>query len=92
MSAVRFITPPEKEANHLIDAQKEAKDSEIFQKIVLKDLKKVEFPFTDDSEDYFHINLKTRELIVHQYTGMVLSEVKHPFSVLASSLGLTLHT
>ena len=92
LSAVRFITPPKKEANHLIGAQKEAKDSELFQKIVLKDLKKVEFPFTDDSEDYFHINLKTRELIVHQYTGMVLSEVKHPFSVLASSLGLTLHT
>ena len=99
LSLEKFSLLPEQEVNHDREFPKEAtktkiqpKDLPVFQNISLKNIKLVEFPFSDDPEDYFLVNLKSKELVIHQYTGAILSEVKHPFVTLTSSLSMKLHT
>lgn len=64
----------------------------VFRNTPLKKLKILEFPFSKDDQDYFYLKLKDREIVVHQYSGIVLSNVQYPFFALASSLSLFLHT
>ncbi len=99
LSFEKFSLLPEKKTNHTIsfsDNQNSNKlsvgDFELFQNISLDQIKTIEFPFSKDPEDYFTVNLKNRELLVHQYSGSILSEIKHPFTSLALSISLTLHT
>jgi sulfite reductase (NADPH) flavoprotein alpha-component len=70
----------------------EAKKTSIFKNTFLSDIKKIEFPFTDDPEEYFIIELKDREIEVNQVTGAVVSEKRSPFTVQLSALSLDLHT
>ncbi|PWJ60466.1 sulfite reductase (NADPH) flavoprotein alpha-component [Dyadobacter jejuensis] len=65
---------------------------EIFTKTPLADLQSIDFPFSDDVEDYYTLKLKDRELNVNQVTGEVLSEVRYPMSVILTELSLDLHT
>lgn len=58
----------------------------------LAELRKLNFPFTEFPEDYYEISLKEKEVLVQQYTGEIVSEVKYPFVALASNLSLQLHT
>jgi sulfite reductase (NADPH) flavoprotein alpha-component len=67
-------------------------NSILFQNNTLNEVRKLTFPFSEDSEDYYQLALNDRELVVHQYTGEVLSEVHYPFAQLASRLSLQLHT
>ena len=67
-------------------------DFPVFQNTFLSDVKKVDFPFSEDETDYFQIALKDKEIWVHQYSGIIVSEVKYPFLQLASALSLQLHT
>ena len=64
----------------------------VFRNTPLKKLKILEFPFSKDDQDYFYLKLKDREIVVHEYSGIVLSNVQYPFFALASSLSLFLHT
>lgn len=64
----------------------------LFQNLTLNEVRKFIFPFSEDSEDYFQIALDDRELLVHQYTGEIISEVYYPFVQLASRLSMQLHT
>lgn len=73
-------------------AQKNVKDFESFKNISLSDVQTIEFPFSEDVEDYYNITLKNREVAVNQITGVVIAESKYPFSVLAANLSMTLHT
>ena len=70
----------------------EAKKTSIFKTTLLSDVKKIEFPFTDDPEEYYIIELKDREIEVNQVDGTVLSEKRSPFTVQLSALSLDLHT
>ncbi|GEQ85129.1 hypothetical protein ULMS_06370 [Patiriisocius marinistellae] len=58
----------------------------------LNDLKKLTFPFSEDEEDYFIVALKNKEVLVHQFTGEIMSDVPYPFVAVASQLSLNLHT
>ncbi|NMH87397.1 PepSY domain-containing protein [Flavivirga algicola] len=69
-----------------------SKDFSPFSRLSLKDIERVEFPFSEAVEDYFFIKLKDRELLVNQYTGRIVSEQKSNFIALASSWSLLLHT
>jgi len=40
----------------------------------LTDVTKIEFPFSDDPEEYFIIHLKDKEIEVNQVTGAVVTE------------------
>ena len=63
-----------------------------FHAISLSQLKRLEFPFSTDPEDYFLVELQDKELLVHQYTGEVLSEADYPLVRLFSDISMSLHT
>jgi len=65
---------------------------DIFKNTKLNELVSLEFPFSDDIEDYFLVKLKNKELLVHQYSGEIISN--HKFSFLKNTLdwSLFLHT
>ena len=67
-------------------------DITIFKNTKLSEVHSIEFPFSEDAEDYFTLKLKDREITVNQITGDVLSEVKYPIAVLINNLSLNLHT
>ena len=67
-------------------------DIPFFAETSLADIRKVEFPFSDDPEEYYLIALQNREVEVNQYTGEIVSRGDYPFITLASRLSLVLHT
>ncbi|KAF2336849.1 PepSY domain-containing protein [Flavobacterium daemonense] len=70
----------------------EAKKTSVFEKTLLKDVKKIEFPFTDDPEEYYIIELKDREIEVNQVTGAIITEKLSPMTVQLAALTLDIHT
>lgn len=69
-----------------------AKTTSVFKTTLLSDVKKIEFPFTDDPEEYYIIELKDREIEVNQVTGAVISEKLSPMTIQFADLSLDLHT
>lgn len=65
---------------------------ELFQNTPLTKVKNIEFPFSEDIEDYFLVQLHDRELQIHQYTGKTISTYQFPLVALASEWSLLLHT
>ncbi|WP_125721845.1 PepSY domain-containing protein [Flavobacterium ustbae] len=68
------------------------KTTSIFNTTLLSNVKKIEFPFTDDPEEYYIIELKDREVEVNQVTGTVISEKLSPMTAQFAALSLDLHT
>lgn len=60
--------------------------------INLNDLKYVQFPFSDSAEDYYLIKTNQSEVLLHQYTGQVISEVKASHLSTFKSINYQLHT
>ncbi|WP_438711498.1 PepSY domain-containing protein [Aquimarina muelleri] len=99
LSLEKFSLLPSHTAEHQIDYEnikttpkKQIKDFIIFNQVTLKNLRAVEFPFSDDPEDYFNVKLSNKELIINQFTGQILSTIEYPFVKLASHWSLILHT
>lgn len=67
-------------------------DFEVFKTTHLDEVIRIEFPFSDDVEDYFLLQLKDREVLVNQFTGEVLSEKYYPLSKMVSYYSLIFHT
>lgn len=67
-------------------------DFNIFKNTSISEVQTIEFPFSDDVEDYFTVKLENRELVVNQFTGEILSEIPYSKTTLLTSLGLDLHT
>ncbi|TLV03885.1 PepSY domain-containing protein [Dyadobacter luticola] len=68
------------------------KDFAVFQNIKLSDVQSIEFPFSEDVEDYYTLKLNDREITVNQITGEILGEVKYPAALRLTELSLDLHT
>ncbi len=64
----------------------------IFKQTLLSDVKKIEFPFSDDPEEYYIIQLNDREIEVNQVTGAVVTEKISPMRSQLALLSLNLHT
>ena len=97
LSTEKFDLLPDAKIKHNYDeiaTHRTAPDSleNIFETTSLAELRKLSFPFSADEEDYFELALKDRELLVHQYSGAVISEVSYPFVILASRWSLKWHT
>jgi sulfite reductase (NADPH) flavoprotein alpha-component len=99
LSLVRFGVFTEKKITHNIDfdnIQSEPASNlaefAIFKNTQLSEVQSIEYPFSDDPEDYFTLKLKDREIVVNQFTGETLSEVRYPITVVLSNLSLDLHT
>jgi sulfite reductase (NADPH) flavoprotein alpha-component len=69
-----------------------AKNILFFKETMLKEVRQVEFPFSEDPEEYFQIALNDREIRVNQQTGKIISSAEYPFVQLASRLSWNLHT
>ena len=67
-------------------------NASVFKNTLLADVEKIEFPFSDDPEEYYIISLKDREIEVNQVTGAVVNEKHFPMTTLVSNLSLDLHT
>jgi len=99
LSLARFGFIENKKASTKVDFKtirskpiKPATDFEIFKQTKLSEVESIEFPFSEDAEDYYILKLKTGEIAVNQVTGDVLSDVKYPTAVMLTNLSLTLHT
>ena len=99
LSMEKFSMLPDDKISHAIGNDGLSKtpqiaisDFPVFKDIKLKDVKRIEFPFSEDVEDYFLIALLNRELLINQYTGQIVSEQKESTTSLLSRWSLTLHT
>ncbi|MGY3795083.1 PepSY domain-containing protein [Aquimarina sp. 433] len=77
---------------HTGDSAISIADFEIFKNIKLDEVRNIQFPFSDDIEDYFTLELMHKELIVNQFNGHVLVDQQYPFVKLVSYYSLILHT
>ena len=99
LSMARFQLFPQQNTEHKeivaaeeTPAQANIGDFELFKNTKLAEVKKIEFPFADDPEEYYNLKLNNRELIVNQFTGKIESEIKYPTTLLLEHLSLDLHT
>lgn len=99
LSLARFGVFPEKKITHKIDFDniqsepvKKPAIFPAFKAVYLSEVQSIEYPFSDDPEDYYTLKLKDRELVVNQFTGEQLSEVRYPLTTVLSALSLDLHT
>ena len=100
LSLERFeIINPKKDLFHNIDyekiedfSKKTISDFEIFQKIKVSELEFIQFPFSPFVEDQFIVRLKSKELIVNQYNGEIISSVDFGFTNKLSKISYNLHT
>lgn len=81
----------QKVKTEIITAEK-GKTSSVFPTTFLADVKKIEFPFTNDPEEYYIIQLHDREIEVNQVTGAIVTEKRSPMTVQLADLSLNLHT
>ena len=82
----------EKEKSETVVPVKKNTAENIFKTTLLADVKKIEFPFTDDPEEYYIIELKDREIEVNQVTGAVITQKLSPMTTQFANLSLDLHT
>ncbi|MDO6595713.1 PepSY domain-containing protein [Oceanihabitans sp. 2_MG-2023] len=99
LSAEKFNVLPKQHLNHSVDfenlseAPKQSiSNFPVFKNTKLSEVKTIEFPFSEDVEDYFTISLKDKEMVVNQFTGEVLSEIDYPLATIFSNLSMFLHT
>jgi len=67
-------------------------DYSIFQQTTLSEVIKLEFPFSEDEEDYYHLELLEQKLKIHQFTGEIVSEQNSTWIQNLTALSMTLHT
>ncbi|MGD1892905.1 MAG: PepSY domain-containing protein [Cyclobacteriaceae bacterium] len=99
LSLLRFSLIPSEPLSHNIDFDTISdtpaipyQDFPLFKNTTLAELRSLEFPFSEDVEDYYSVQLKTKEVLVNQYTGEALSELSYPFTTVATNLSTILHT
>ncbi len=80
-----------KEKSEIVQAPK-GKTVSVFSTTLLADVNKIEFPFTDDPEEYYIIQLKDREIEVNQVTGAIVTEKRSAMTAQLADLSLNLHT
>lgn len=67
-------------------------DFKFFKSTKLKDIKKIEFPFSSDKDDYFFVKTIDNEFTVHQFNGQIISQKKESLIALGSYYSFLLHT
>lgn len=71
--------------------KKPLSDFPIFKSTRLAQVKAIEFPFSDDPEEYFLLKLRDREVRISQ-SGSILSEVRYDKVDVWADISLALHT
>ncbi|MEM6348125.1 MAG: PepSY domain-containing protein [Bacteroidota bacterium] len=65
---------------------------EIFQNTSLSEVRKLEFPFSPDVEDFYTLSLQDRQFKINQINGNIEEELRYPLSSQMFTLSLNLHT
>jgi len=68
------------------------KDFDVFKQTRLNEIEVIEFPFSDDVEDFFTLKLHDQEIVVNQLTGDVLSTQVYDKVTWWAKLSLSVHT
>lgn len=63
-----------------------------FTNTTLNKVKSIEFPFSEDEEDYFFAKLNDSEVLIHQYTGTIISKENLSLTSILLNWSLLLHT
>ena len=99
LSLDRFSVLPTEKINHSFDFSSTSSNEKIavaeftiFKNTTLNEVKSVEFPFSEDEEDYFLIRLNDSELLIHQYTGTIISKENLSLTSMLLNWSLLLHT
>lgn len=97
LSLGKFSLLPKSTEKHQVDYEQISQETQpkniaIFEQTLLKDIQKLEFPFSDDAEDYYVLKLVNQELYIHQYTGDILSSRKTDSWQQMYSWSFILHT
>jgi sulfite reductase (NADPH) flavoprotein alpha-component len=99
LSLARFEVVETQQISHDIDFdaissanKRPAAEFTVFKQTTFADVTSIEFPFSDDPEDYYTLKLDDRELVVNQINGDILSEVELSSSNRLTELSLDLHT
>ncbi|MGO4920993.1 PepSY domain-containing protein [Maribacter spongiicola] len=99
LSAEKFNLLPEANVeqqevvvNENTKAYNHIKEVPFFKETTLAAVRQVEFPFSDDPEEYYLIALQDKEVAVNQQTGTIVRSGDYPFVTMASRLSLVLHT
>ncbi|WP_207423560.1 PepSY domain-containing protein [Desertivirga brevis] len=99
LSFLRFKLIEEKKVSKEVDfdairskPEKTLQDIELFKRTLLSEVESVEFPFSEDVEDYYTLKLEDKELTVNQITGDILTEVPYSTATIAGKLSLDVHT
>ena len=99
LSLVRFKIIPEHKITHEVDFDSIKSKPKLtistinfFKTTPLSEVQSIEFPFSEDVEDYYTIKLTDREVTINQVTGDILTEHFYPTTVLMTNLSLDLHT
>ncbi len=99
LSMARFYIFPSATSQHQknsatkeVEKQQDIANFGVFKSVKLADVKKIDFPFAEDPEEFYTLKLKDSELLVNQFSGAIISEIKHPKTLLFENLSLDLHT
>lgn len=99
LSLQRFGIVKEQKITHKVDfdalktgPEKQIADFPVFRNITLSEVQSIEFPFSEDVEDYFTLKLNDKEITVNQITGDVLTEQAYSGATLLNNLSMDLHT
>jgi sulfite reductase (NADPH) flavoprotein alpha-component len=99
LSLDRFSVLPTEKINHSFDFSSTSSNEKIavaeftiFKNTTLNEVKSVEFPFSEDEEDFFFIRLNNSELLIHQYTGTIISKENLSLTSILLNWSLLLHT
>jgi len=99
LSLEKFDVLPKNTITHTIDFEnlsetpkRNIQEIPVFKNTKLAQVKSIEFPFSEDVEDYYTISLKDREIVVNQFNGEILSQKQTPLTTVFSNLSLNLHT
>ncbi|TYA74355.1 PepSY domain-containing protein [Seonamhaeicola marinus] len=99
LSLEKFNALPEHKITHTVNFESLKvspkvlpSEFEVFKSIKLSEVKRIEFPFSPEVEDYFTLKLHDKELLVNQLTGDVISNIELAKVEQFSVLSLNLHT
>jgi len=99
LSLEKFSLLPESKVIHTYNSIEKSNDTRVlpteftaFKIINLNEVKLLEFPFSKDEEDYFFLKTQHKELIVHQYSGEIISAKNNSLVSILSNWSLFLHT
>ena len=100
MSLERFeIIQPKNNFSHTINYD-EINDKQItpnhefkiFKELKLSEVVRIEYPFSSFKEDHYTVKLKTKELIINQYNGAILSSIEFGYLKSFLDTNYNLHT